>query len=322
MADPSPPSADLDSCRALARSGRVTAALRHLDEVAAEVTEPELVADVLALVVDCRLAHGDLPGASRAADQLLELAARPGRPGAVATFALGELATARGDHESALARYTAVGERLASDEVDTSGLPWRSSAALALTRLGRHREARVPALVQLSLARASGDPYAVAHALRALAATHAVGPVELLREAQEVLADGSSPRLAAQVDTDLAVLLSLRPTPEGLVEAVALLRRAEELAARGDLFPLQDRVRRQLERLGEQPRQIRSETLATLTLTEERTARLAADGLTNREIAETLRVTVKAVEWHLSHVYRKLGIHSRSALADTLGAPA
>jgi DNA-binding CsgD family transcriptional regulator len=59
--------------------------------------------------------------------------------------------------------------------------------------------------------------------------------------------------------------------------------------------------------------------LATLTVSERRIAQLAAAGLTNREIADQLVVTVKAVEWHLSHVYRKLGIHSRGALAASLG---
>jgi DNA-binding CsgD family transcriptional regulator len=67
------------------------------------------------------------------------------------------------------------------------------------------------------------------------------------------------------------------------------------------------------------PRRILSETLASLTVTEQTTARLAASGLTNREIAAQLEVTVKAVEWHLSNVYRKLNISGRTGLAESLG---
>ena len=85
---------------------------------------------------------------------------------------------------------------------------------------------------------------------------------------------------------------------------------------------MQGRIRRLLDRLDEPPHPVRSEALAALTVSERRVARLAADGLTNREIARQLVVTVKAVEWHLSHVYRKLGIRSRGGLAGTLGVGA
>ncbi|MCM3516370.1 helix-turn-helix transcriptional regulator [Nocardioides sp. P86] len=41
-------------------------------------------------------------------------------------------------------------------------------------------------------------------------------------------------------------------------------------------------------------------------------------GSTNRQVAEELGVTVKAVEWHLSRVYRKLGVTSRTGLRALL----
>ena len=62
-----------------------------------------------------------------------------------------------------------------------------------------------------------------------------------------------------------------------------------------------------------------------LTASERRVARMAADGMTNKEIAQALFVTVKAVEVHLSSTYRKLGLASRLQLAEALaegGTPA
>ena len=58
-----------------------------------------------------------------------------------------------------------------------------------------------------------------------------------------------------------------------------------------------------------------------LTPSERRVAELAAEGLSNREIAETLWVTRKTVEVHLGSAYAKLGIRSRAQLADVLVPP-
>jgi DNA-binding NarL/FixJ family response regulator len=58
-----------------------------------------------------------------------------------------------------------------------------------------------------------------------------------------------------------------------------------------------------------------------LTPAQQRTAELAATGLSNKEIAQALVVTVRTVEVHLSQVYAKLGVRSRSQLAGRLSAP-
>ena len=62
----------------------------------------------------------------------------------------------------------------------------------------------------------------------------------------------------------------------------------------------------------------RRPTQGVLTPTERRVAALAVDGLSNKEIARGLVVTVNTVEFHLRNAYAKLGIRSRTQLAPRL----
>jgi DNA-binding CsgD family transcriptional regulator len=55
-----------------------------------------------------------------------------------------------------------------------------------------------------------------------------------------------------------------------------------------------------------------------LTPAEERVAALVAEGRTNKEVAAALFLTERTVEFHLTHVYRKLGVRSRAELARRL----
>jgi DNA-binding NarL/FixJ family response regulator len=59
----------------------------------------------------------------------------------------------------------------------------------------------------------------------------------------------------------------------------------------------------------------RRPSMGTLTDAEQRVARLAASGLRNREIADQLVMSVRTVEGHLSSVYAKVGVRSRTELA-------
>jgi DNA-binding CsgD family transcriptional regulator len=69
------------------------------------------------------------------------------------------------------------------------------------------------------------------------------------------------------------------------------------------------RARDELARIGG-----RAPSSLSLTPTEDRIARRIADGATNMEVATSLYLAVKTVEWNLTRIYRKLGIHSRSEL--------
>jgi DNA-binding CsgD family transcriptional regulator len=56
-----------------------------------------------------------------------------------------------------------------------------------------------------------------------------------------------------------------------------------------------------------------------LTDTQRRVAVLAAEGHSEREIAQAMFVTPNAVDFQLGEVYRKLGVRSRDELALALG---
>ena len=73
---------------------------------------------------------------------------------------------------------------------------------------------------------------------------------------------------------------------------------------------------------GARPRRDPIESRSTLTASELRVARMAAEGMTNREIAQALFLTEKTIEVHLTRVYRKLEIHSRSQLPRALSGTA
>jgi len=319
--------ADASACRgyALMRMGRITEALRDFDAALAQREHGwhAYLGMVLGGLIECRIARGELHQATRVRGGLERLAHEASADGAFATMSLADLAAAEGNHERAAQLYGDVGALVRERCDNPALLPWRAARALEVARLGGGAEAVALARENLARAQAFGAPYAVAQALRTVAAVDpSAQQVALLREALELLSDTGAERLAAQVAVDLAGRLVLHAGAEAGPEAVALLRRAESLAAEQELRPLEDRVQRLLSRLGEKPQQPAGGPADRLTVSERRVADLAASGLTNRQIAEQLFVTVKAVEWHLSNVYRKLGIRSRARLPQLLQVPA
>jgi DNA-binding CsgD family transcriptional regulator len=98
-----------------------------------------------------------------------------------------------------------------------------------------------------------------------------------------------------------------------------LLARALDLAAGCGAGALATRAREELVTAGARPRRERLNGVEALTASERRVAHMAAAGMTNREIAQALFVTIKAVALHLTHVYEKLDITGRGLLPGALG---
>ena len=83
---------------------------------------------------------------------------------------------------------------------------------------------------------------------------------------------------------------------------------------------LAGRAEDELRASGARPRRRAVTGPGAMTASEERVARMAARGMTNREIAQSLFVTAKTVENQLGSAYRKLGVRSRDELGRVLAS--
>ena len=98
-------------------------------------------------------------------------------------------------------------------------------------------------------------------------------------------------------------------------DARAQLRIAHDMFDAMGMEAFAERARRELLATGETARKrTPAATGAQLTPQEEQIARLAGEGLTNPEIGARLFISAKTVQYHLSKVFTKLGISSRSQL--------
>jgi ATP/maltotriose-dependent transcriptional regulator MalT len=105
------------------------------------------------------------------------------------------------------------------------------------------------------------------------------------------------------------------------VEAREQLRLALDYAEGAGARLLAERAREELRVSGARLRDVSQLSgAAALTPAEERIARLAAEGMSNKQIAQHLFVTVGTVQTTLVHVYRKLGIAGRTEIAVAIGA--
>jgi DNA-binding NarL/FixJ family response regulator len=108
------------------------------------------------------------------------------------------------------------------------------------------------------------------------------------------------------VANDLATLEEAASVLEG---SPARLELAKTLAALGTAL-----------RRDRRPTEAREPLRRALGLASVCVATMAAEGASNKDIAQALYVTPKTVEVHLSSAYRKLGIRSRRELAGALAA--
>lgn len=234
-------------------------------------------------------------------------------------IARGHLRVEQGRFEEAVSDFTSI-----SDQAKALGLgpgPVISASRLftrALVAVGERDRARQLAEEMVVHAESWGTDSGMAHVLGGLAATHdGAAAVELFEQAVALL-EGSPRRLGlAQALLELGEALRRE---DRRVDARAPLREAFKLARRCGAVRIARHAHDELEASGETVRRYAPIGVESLTPSERRVADLAASGLTNRQIAQSLFVTVKTVEAHLSAAYDKLDIRSRHQLAAALSA--
>jgi len=196
--------------------------------------------------------------------------------------------------------------------------PWRSATALALVGSGRAEEAVELAAEELELAHVWDTPKSISFATRALALARGGEEAIAGLEKSVSLLEGTPWRLdRARARCDLGAALRRAGRRRDAREALTLAM--DEAHACG-AAPLAELAAEELRASGARPRRRAISGRDALTPSELRVAALAAEGRTNREIAEELFVTLATVETHLGRSYRKLGISGRGELAATLGS--
>ncbi|MFF3753467.1 LuxR C-terminal-related transcriptional regulator [Streptomyces sp. NPDC002018] len=225
--------------------------------------------------------------------------------------ARGALHTAMGQFQQAVDDYIDCGRILnALNVANPAVIPWRSKATFAALAARRYDLALALSEDELIAARKWGSPRSIGTALHAVAVSRRdETSVPLLDEAVRLLEVGRARAELIQALYDLGMLLLRQkdvPGGRGRLEA------ADAVARECRNVFWSERVRAALEL------QSGSDAACLLTRQQDKIAQLARAGYSNRQIAETLFLTVRTVEFHLSGVYRKLGISGRRQLVTAM----
>ncbi|MGZ4268578.1 MAG: ATP-binding protein [Solirubrobacteraceae bacterium] len=227
----------------------------------------------------------------------------------------GRLLLARGARRRAVSELTACGQVVGAVRMHPGVSSWRSTLALAIAA-DDPIEARRLAQSELSDARRVALPRSIGIALRTLGLLEGDQTgIERLRESEQVLRDSFARLEHARTLVELGA--ALRRGNERAA-ARAPLRAGLDLAHRCGATKLCEHALTELAATGARPRRTMITGRDSLTPTEHRIATMAAQGMSNREIANALFVTLNTVQGHLRHVYRKLSITARTQLAAAL----
>jgi DNA-binding CsgD family transcriptional regulator len=236
----------------------------------------------------------------------------------VAAGAIGLLELGLADHKAAVEWLEGTGHQcLESGLEEPNIVPWAQDLAEAYVRLGDREGAERTLATLEGRAERSGGRLAVAAAARCrgLLAEDSEEAERLFRRALALHEERPAPFERARTELCFGERLRrARRRSEARTQLRAALAGFERLGA----VPWADRARRELAASGERARRRAPDTRDDLTPQELQVALVVAEGATNREAAAQLFVSPKTIETHLSHIYRKLEVRSRTELARAL----
>ncbi|PZS22279.1 MAG: hypothetical protein DLM61_26235 [Pseudonocardiales bacterium] len=236
-------------------------------------------------------------------------------PGAYLLEARSRLLLAQGRPHDAIADLRQAGEILQAIGIENPNVKaWRSTLALALPAAASESHKLIEA--ELDRAQQARQARGLGVALRAKGLlTGGEAGISLLQDASRTLAECPSRLEQARTLTELGAALR---RANRRADAREPLRQAVELAQRCGATVLAHRALDELKATGARPRSLLRSGIDALTPTERRISAMAAQGLSNPEIAQALFLARKTVENHLSNAYQKLDIQSRDQLPRVL----
>ena len=217
--------------------------------------------------------------------------------------------------DEALADLLETGARYERFQICRAVPPWRSLAATLLAGIGKPDAALELARQEVELAELWGTPHAMGLARRGLGLV--TDDVAELERAVELLEQSPARLELARARVDLGSALRRAGRR---ADSRDPLRAAMDEAHACGASALAERARDELRASGVRPRRLALTGAASLTAGQSRVARLAAEGMTNRQIAQELFITTATVETHLRHTFQKLEISGREELAEALRA--
>ncbi|MCQ4214227.1 LuxR family transcriptional regulator, partial [Streptomyces longispororuber] len=311
------------------RIGAWDDALAHADQalgLAADTDQPHIALYCRMIAAQLHSARGAF-GRAEAHARVVAEYARQGHTNPVlwAALAQAQLARARGCPEEVALALEPLPALARRGDIEEPGLtPWRDVLADAWSALGESERAAEALAPYEVLAVQRGHHGALLRAARARGTLEAARGDTAAADRAHRAALKHAPYVEAPFDRALAHLAYgafLRRTGKR-TRAAEQLTRARELLDGLGAGPDLARCVRELAACGLDPAGPRERTdggaAALLTPQELAVARQVTSGLTNRQVARELVISVKTVEYHLGRIYAKLGVDSRTRLATRL----